>query len=186
MVFGADVRLSQEGKMTKIKLSLLALVVLAYAPVTMAANFNVPPGDLKTALDAYIRQTGVSLMYSADTIKGVKSKGVKGELSADAALEHLLKNTGFGFLEEQGGYVLVRSKTVAEDAAITMKLAAVPATAAAQGGALETVTVTSSKIGGDVQNIPISITALSQEQLTATQTAGGPDLVKQVPNLTFS
>ncbi len=26
----------------------------------------------------------------------------------------------------------------------------------------------------------------SQEQLTATQTAGGPDLVKQVPNLTFS
>ncbi len=56
----------------------------------------------------------------------------------------------------------------------------------ASGAALETVTVTSSKIGGDVQNIPISITALSQEQLTQTQTAGGPDLVKQVPNLTFS
>jgi iron complex outermembrane receptor protein len=37
-----------------------------------------------------------------------------------------------------------------------------------------------------VQNIPISITALSQEQLTQTQTAGGPDLVKQVPNLTFT
>ncbi len=51
---------------------------------------------------------------------------------------------------------------------------------------LETVTVTSSKIGGDVQNIPISITALSQEQLTQPQTTGGPDLVKQVPNLTFS
>jgi outer membrane receptor protein involved in Fe transport len=27
---------------------------------------------------------------------------------------------------------------------------------------------------------------MSQEQLTATQTAGGPDLVRQVPNLTFS
>ncbi len=53
--------------------------------------------------------------------------------------------------------------------------------------AVETVTVTSSKLGGaDVQSIPISITALSQEQLTATQTNGGPDLVKQVPNLTFS
>ena len=37
-----------------------------------------------------------------------------------------------------------------------------------------------------MQNIPISITALSQEQLTATQTAGGPDLVKQVPNMTFT
>jgi outer membrane receptor protein involved in Fe transport len=64
-----------------------------------------------------------------------------------------------------------------------MQLAqAVPARAA-----VETVTVTSSKLGGaDVQSIPIAITALSQEQLTATQTAGGPDLVKQVPNLTFT
>ena len=52
---------------------------------------------------------------------------------------------------------------------------------------VETVTVTSSKLGGaDVQSIPIAITALSQEQLTSTQTAGGPDLVRQVPNLTFS
>jgi outer membrane receptor protein involved in Fe transport len=37
-----------------------------------------------------------------------------------------------------------------------------------------------------VQSIPIAITALSQEQLTATQTAGGPDLIKQVPNMTFT
>ncbi len=54
-------------------------------------------------------------------------------------------------------------------------------------GVVETVTVTSSKLGGAaIQNIPISITALSQEQLTATQTAGGPDLIKQVPNMTFT
>ncbi len=37
-----------------------------------------------------------------------------------------------------------------------------------------------------MQSIPIAITALSQEQLTATQTAGGPDLIKQVPNMTFT
>ena len=66
-----------------------------------------------------------------------------------------------------------------------MHIAAAPAPTVS-GASLETVTVTSSKIGGDVQNIPISITALSQEQLTATQTAGGPDLVKQVPNMTFT
>src|SRR6201999_2226543 len=59
--------------------------------------------------------------------------------------------------------------------------------ASAPRASVETVTVTSSKLGGaDVQSIPIAITALSQEQLTATQTAGGPDLVKQVPNLTFT
>ena len=52
--------------------------------------------------------------------------------------------------------------------------------------AVETVVVTSSKIKGDIQTVPIAITALSQEQLTSRQIAGGPDLVKEVPNLTFS
>ncbi len=52
---------------------------------------------------------------------------------------------------------------------------------------VETVTVTSSKLGGaDVQSIPIAITALSQEELTSRQVAGGPDLIKEVPNLTFT
>ena len=51
---------------------------------------------------------------------------------------------------------------------------------------VETVVVTSSKIKGDIQTVPIAITALSQEQLTSRQIAGGPDLVKEVPNLTFS
>ena len=60
---------------------------------------------------------------------------------------------------------------------------ATPARAAA---GVETVVVTSSKIKGDIQTVPIAITALSQEQLTSRQIAGGPDLVKEVPNLTFS
>ena len=51
---------------------------------------------------------------------------------------------------------------------------------------IESVVVTSSKIKGDIQTVPIAITALSQEQLTSRQIAGGPDLVKEVPNLTFT
>ena len=61
-----------------------------------------------------------------------------------------------------------------------------PITPAHAAAAVETVVVTSSKIKGDIQTVPIAITALSQEQLTSRQIAGGPDLVKEVPNLTFS
>ena len=63
-------------------------------------------------------------------------------------------------------------------------MAAASSSSAAAG--IESVVVTSSKIKGDIQTVPIAITALSQEQLTARQIAGGPDLVKEVPNLTFS
>ncbi|HEY5236938.1 MAG TPA: TonB-dependent receptor, partial [Rhizomicrobium sp.] len=163
-----------------------ALGIAALAAGALASTFNIPAGDLNAALNSYAKQAGVQLMYSDRAVKGVRTGGAKGDLSADAALSRILENTGFEILRESGAIAIVRSSGVrGADESFPEKIAAAPA-ASASGAALETVTVTSSKIGGDVQNIPISITALSQEQLTATQTAGGPDLVKQVPNLTFS
>ncbi len=156
----------------------------ACAQIAFAANFNIPSGDLATALDAYAAQTGVELIVSEDALKGRHSDGASGQISADDALAQILKGTGFTIHREAGAIALVpehrRSSSASED--VEMQFAQ-----AAPTKAIETVTVTSSKLGGaDVQSVPIAITALSQEQLTATQTAGGPDLVKQVPNLTFS
>ncbi len=152
-----------------------------------AYEFNVPAGDLKDALDSYAKQAGVALMYPDDEVRGAYSKGVKGDLSSDAALSRILSGTGFKLRHDQSGALgVVHDDRGRGDSSLVMpqiKLAA----AAPAAAALETVTVTSSKLGGaDVQSIPIAITALSQEQLTATQTTGGPDLVKQVPNLTFT
>ncbi len=157
------------------------------ATAALAEDFNIPGGDLKSALDAYARQTGVSLVFSGEAIKGTRSKGVKGDVTSDQALIRILEGTGFyPHHNANSAITIVRSQqsSSATDVGITdMQLAQ----ASPPRAAVETVTVTSSKLGGaDVQSIPISITALSQEQLTATQTAGGPDLVKQVPNLTFT
>ncbi|HVT25782.1 MAG TPA: TonB-dependent receptor [Rhizomicrobium sp.] len=149
-----------------------------------ARDFNIPSGDLESALDSYTAQTGVALIVSNEAIHGIRTKGVQGDLSADDALTRLLSGTGFTTRRTQAGAVgIVRTQTQSEADVSPLQLAqAAPARAS-----VETVTVTSSKLGGaDVQSIPIAITALSQEQLTSTQTAGGPDLIKQVPNLTFT
>ena len=160
------------------KWALVGALIALSVNGAMALNFSIPPGDLKAALDAYSKQTGVSLMISHDVARGIKSKGVSGDWSASAALDHILDGTGFSIYRSTTGAIgIVPGNKSAEDA-LSIREAAVPA-ASVSGASLETVTVTSSKIGGDVQNIPISITALSQEQLTATQTAGGPDLIKQ-------
>jgi outer membrane receptor protein involved in Fe transport len=167
-----------------------AIAFVTTVNIARADTFNIPGGDLETALSAYMAQTGVALVVSDDAIKGVHSRGVNGTLSSEDALTHILAGTGFVMRHHADGAVMiVRESRASSDrppgdiATRNMAAASAPT---ASGAALETVTVTSSKIGGDVQNIPISITALSQEQLTQTQTAGGPDLVKQVPNLTFS
>jgi iron complex outermembrane receptor protein len=152
-----------------------------------ATNFDIPGGDLAAALDAYSTQTGIALIVSDNAVKGARTKGVRGGLSADEALSRILAGTGFAMHRESGAVMIVRGypKPSRADDSSPVHIAAA-ATPTVSGASLETVTVTSSKIGGDVQNIPISITALSQEQLTSTQTAGGPDLVKQVPNMTFT
>ncbi|HSZ75753.1 MAG TPA: TonB-dependent receptor, partial [Rhizomicrobium sp.] len=159
--------------------------IVALATAACATQFNVPGGDLKTALDAYAAQAGVQLIVSAEAVRGIRTKGAKGDFSADAALSAVLSDTGFIVHRRGPGVVAIVRDGRADDEAAQIHEAA--ATVPSEpGAALETVTVTSSKLGGDVQNIPISITAMSQEQLTQTQTSGGPDLVKQVPNLTFS
>ncbi len=161
-------------------------VASIWTSAAIAQNFNIPSGSLETALDAYSEQAGVPIMVPNTAVRDIQSKGLKGEMSASEALTRILKGTGFSANRDASGVIAVtreQSSRTEPDIASPMQLAQ----AAPSRAAVETVTVTSSKLGGaDVQSIPISITALSQEQLTATQTAGGPDLVKQVPNLTFS
>ncbi|HUJ04258.1 MAG TPA: TonB-dependent receptor, partial [Rhizomicrobium sp.] len=159
-----------------------SLVVLAGG--AWAAEFNIPGGDLKNALDAYSVQTGVSLIVSGDVVRGVRTRGAQGELTADAALSRILAGTGLVMHRHPSGAIAVVHEAPQPSAPRNIEIAdAAPAHAAAS---VETVVVTSSKIKGDIQTVPIAITALSQEQLTSRQIAGGPDLVKEVPNLTFT
>jgi outer membrane receptor protein involved in Fe transport len=158
---------------------------LALAFEAQARDFNIPGGDLKSALAAYMKQSGEALVFPEDEMKNARTGGAEGDLSPEVALTRILTGTGFVMHRHASGAIaIVRDDRAAENVE-QLHIAAAPAPSAS-GAALETVTVTSSKIGGDVQNIPIAITALSQEQLTATQTAGGPDLIKQVPNMTFT
>ena len=139
---------------------------------------------MEAALNAFTAQSNVQLAVSSDAIRGVRTRGTQGDLSPDVALLRILAGTGFTSMRDRSGAITIVRTEQRSDDAPTIQLAQ---SAPSARTAVETVTVTSSKLGGaDVQSIPISITALSQEQLTATQTAGGPDLVKQVPNMSFT
>jgi len=175
--------MAMRHRITKSMLSLGASVWVL-SGVAFAQDFAIPGGDLQAALADYSSQTGVAFVVPSDELRGVQTKGVSGNLSTDDALTRLLRGTGFEIRHYSSGKIGLSRGEPHADNVIPFQLAQA---SPPQRAAVETVTVTSSKLGGaDVQSIPIAITALSQEQLTSTQTAGGPDLVKQVPNLTFS
>ncbi|HEV2562237.1 MAG TPA: TonB-dependent receptor [Rhizomicrobium sp.] len=158
---------------------------IALSASAFAANFNIPGGDLETALNAYSMQAVIPLIVSDEAIKGARTKGAKGELTATAALSRILEGTGFSPHRTPTGAIAVVHDEPSQRVNELMPTTPVRVAAAAAAG-IESVVVTSSKIKGDIQTVPIAITALSQEQLTSRQIAGGPDLVKEVPNLTFS
>ena len=163
--------------------ALCALTAALLSTAAFATDFDVPSGSLEAALDVYSRQSGIQLMVPSDQVRSVHTSGVKGDLPAADALSRILSGTGFAARRDSSGVMGIVREIHSQNVIQPMQLAQAAPTRAA----VETVTVTSSKLGGaDVQSIPIAITALSQEQLTSTQTAGGPDLIKQVPNMTFT
>jgi iron complex outermembrane recepter protein len=178
--------------MTKLNYLTSALVgsasVLALTTSAFAADFNIPGGDLEAALNAYTAQAGVQLIVSDTAVRGTRTRGVQGELTASVALSRILEGTGFATRVTPAGVIAVVhvEHTAGLPAARLPDATSFRVAAAAAAAGIESVVVTSSKIKGDIQTVPIAITALSQEQLTSRQIAGGPDLIKEVPNLTFS
>ena len=82
-------------------------LALAGAAAAQTRDFDVPAGDLKAALDSYARQAGVEVIYRVEDVRGAKTKGVHGALSAREALADILQGTGFAVRQDQSGALAV-------------------------------------------------------------------------------
>ena len=60
------------------------------------------------------------------------------------------------------------------------------ATAQEDERTLSTVVVTTQKRAESIQDVPIAVSAFDEEALEKLQLAGGPDLVKSIPNVNFT
>ena len=142
-----------------------------------ARTFDVPAGDLGSALDLYIKQSGEQLIYRVADVRGMRTSGVRGALTSDEALQQLLAGTSLKIQRDPSGLVAVASLSDPQSGS-----------AAGDGadGTVQALIVTAQKREEDIQDVPIAISAFTQEDLTRSQVAGGPDLVTQVPNFTFT
>jgi iron complex outermembrane receptor protein len=57
-------------------------------------NFNIPAGDLSTALERFSTQSGIQAMYRQELIRNKSGRAVSGTLSPSVALARLLEGTG--------------------------------------------------------------------------------------------
>lgn len=91
----------------------MACALMAGLAWANAREFDVGGGELKPALDAYIAQSGVQLIYKVEDVKDLSTRGVKGKLAADAALERLLDGTRLRIRRGQDGAMVLIAPVVA-------------------------------------------------------------------------
>ncbi|MBB5705213.1 TonB-dependent receptor domain-containing protein [Sphingopyxis panaciterrulae] len=149
-----------------------ALPAPAYAQ--QAVNFDIPAQDLGSALRAFAQASGVQVIFDGDALRGKRSPALRGSYSADAALTALLRGSGMSAQRNAEG-VFVVTRAVADNA-----------TTDDGGYRADEIIVTAQKRVESAQDVPIAITALSQKNLEEQKIEGGPDIMRAVPNLTFS
>jgi iron complex outermembrane recepter protein len=57
-------------------------------------RFDIPAGELESALITFSRQTGIQSMYPSDLVAGRRTRGVQGDYTPEEALHGILSGTG--------------------------------------------------------------------------------------------
>jgi iron complex outermembrane receptor protein len=148
---------------------------------------SVPAGELRAALDTLARQSGTQLVYRSDQLKGLRTGGVQAAPSADAALEGLLRGSGFVSRRdpESGAVVIVRRDTPRRAPAAPAQDepsggAAEPPPAAAPPEELESVEVTGSRIPRTQIEGPAPVTVITARDIEAGGFTTVPEVLRSI------
>ena len=182
-------------------LALCALSLFCGMASAQPGTFEVPEGDLKAALDTYTRQSGLQLIYRSQDVRGVRTRGVRGTLHAEAALERILEGTGLTISRDVGGGIAIVSEAGRDrDASMPAPNSAVDGGTSSDAGAgvdagermaasvasdartttqLEQVTVTGTRIRGGAT--PSPIITIGSERIREEGFADLGEVIRSVP-----
>ena len=151
-------------------------------PIGGSYVFNIPSQPVEQALDSFAKQTGLLLLFPYDQVQSIETSSLAGKYSIEKALSILLQGTGLSSDLTKGGVIAI-SRNGLNDKGKRMNIttkksllatmvglfaASGVGTAVAQGqeGAtsqarLDEIIVTAQKREQSIQDVPISINALS-------------------------
>ncbi len=181
------------------------------APAQAAViRYHIPAQGLEEALIEFGRQSKQELFYSGTDVAGKTSTAVSGSMSREAAMNTLLSGSGLEFETTPSGGMMIGDRATLDaqrraapvgGAVLTPEPVAVtaeaPVTASVEEATtasventrrdgIEEIIVTGQKKEERIQDVPIAISAFSMDQLDNQKIEGGFDLLKAIPNVTFS
>ena len=83
------------------------LIALAAPAQAQDSAYEIPRGSLKSAVDAFSRQSGRPVIYRAQDLEGHDSRGYRGVATPERALMTLLQGTGLGSRQGEAGAIAI-------------------------------------------------------------------------------
>ena len=163
---------------------LMALVPLTALAQSEVVSFNIRSAPLSQSLLEFGRQAGISVAADQSLTQGLRGASVNGDLPVDDALERLLAGTGLrAEFSARGSVRLVRAGQ--GDAGGT-DISGNGQSEPSQATTIDDIIVTAQKREESIQDVPIAVSAFSAETLDAMKIEGGSELLRAIPNVTFS
>ncbi|WP_457326613.1 secretin and TonB N-terminal domain-containing protein, partial [Roseateles sp. P5_E11] len=158
----------------------MSALLLSVAIHAQSRDFNIPAGELKSVLEAYMAETKQQIVYNAADLKGRTSKGVQGSMTAEKALELLLEGTNLKLRRDSSGAVVVffseGGAPAASDEVNTLERVEVFAQLSHLGDRSRTGT----RMDADPMSVPLSVTSIDKDLLAQQQVRNLSDALANV------
>lgn len=181
------------------------LVMTASVQAKQLLHFDIPRSPANVGLKLYVEQARRQVLFPYDLISRYSTNAVAGVYSADEALRILLQGTGLGAVSNNAGTLTIHVEALAKGETVmpsskktllgalagllTSVFVATPGVAQTQTSQpvkIEEVVVTAQKRQQPEQDVPISVSAFSGQQLKDVGAVSTRDLVNLTPNMDWS
>jgi len=160
-------------------LGLVATVAAAQA-APRETSFKIEAQPLATALRDLAIQSGVSILADSALTQGKMAARYAATSDVEVALGTLLRGSGLTYRQRGNLYVVVAARATTVGAAAQEQPA--PQTVDNENE----IVVTAQKIEESIQDVPIAVSAFSGAALDNLKIETGGELLRAIPNVTFS
>ncbi|WON73447.1 TonB-dependent siderophore receptor [Nitrosospira sp. Is2] len=149
--------------------------------------YSIPAGPMESALNDFVRQTGLKLSFDAAEVKGIATQGVTGNFTAQDGLSRLLSGSGLEAVTEPGGYVIRKPTVAGTQPAVlpAVQVAATPITGPTDGY-MATKSFSATRTDTPLRDVPQSITVVTKDLIRDQNMLSMGDVVRYVPGVGIS
>src|SRR5471032_3312194 len=148
--------------------SVSAVLITAGFGEAQAATLNIPEQPLSLTLREIGRQTGQNILFTPDTVAGLRAHALRGQMTARQAVEDLLQGTGLIAVPDGERGLLVQRP---------------PAVSLADMAPLEKVIVSSTRITNTGFNAPTPTTVVTSDMIAQSAQSSVFETLTDLPAL---